>query len=142
MTKSPTSSPTTITNGSLLALLRGLPGGLEAPLMTGWPDYAVELVLTGAIDVLAEHPGATRAEADALGHRLWERVRGLPCGPHNVPLDAQLSQLPLSQAPVFGLRAVIRLLLQAGDLARTLTEQRQTIDRTLERIAAIRGGRR
>ena len=133
-------TPTISPDGGLLEVLRGLPGG-NALAFSGWSAEAIAVVLAVAIEVLAGTPGASRYDVDRLFHVVWQRARGLPCGPGGAPVDLTLSRDPRAAGATLQIRDLLTVLLAAGDLSANLHAQRRRIDGLLETLAAIRAPR-
>jgi len=120
-------------NEALVSVFRAQPGLRFNLGFWRWPDLCQSVGLEGAIAELAEHPSAGPDDAGRISHLTWARIRDTPLpwprhAPHGRRLDQMLAEAAVS-SPTLDLEAVLRALLDAGDVRATLRRQ----------IAALQG---
>jgi hypothetical protein len=119
--------------------LSHLPGGED--VLRGIPSAAHPVIVSACFDILAANPSAKRGDHPRLANRVWESVRALTFegqGGRTRYVDEALSA-PHLPGPVAVLENVLLVLLDAGDLEKTLMRQRDAIDAQLARLRVKRG---
>ncbi|MGH7392417.1 MAG: hypothetical protein ACREM3_23620 [Candidatus Rokuibacteriota bacterium] len=118
--------------------LRSLQGGkdlfLQCSAGRALPEQVIAVVAGAAIELLATADlSSPKPDLWVLAGELWEKVRGLEVAGRTVEASMQDAMMPTATFV-----DLLRVLHAAGDVFRSLVEQRASIDRTLEHLAGLR----
>lgn len=114
--------------------VRMLPGGGKDRLH-GLDDTAAAIISSAAVDVLAEHPSASRRDVPGLAHSVWQRTRSIPAGGSG--RTVQDAMVIARIQPIYELELVLAMLLAQGGVKRTLQAARDEIDAQLRRLEGV-----
>lgn len=100
-------------------------------------DASARAVIGGyCLEFLSQYPGARQADIPNLVFELWEHIRDCPIDA-NRTVDQALRRMEISSGPA-ALSEVLKSLVGAGDLLRSLTNQRDDLNKLIEQLSAIK----
>lgn len=124
-----------ITSNRDTCWIRSLPGCSRQPphaWLTDLNERALDVVVESAVLQIAGRTTLANAEREQLGRSIWEHVRSIP-----IDDAGRTVEWGLRQSPMFTIEAVIRKLLEGGDLLATLRRERDRLDAEIQRLAKL-----